>query len=46
MRSLIQLAGRVRRHRPGAVGGVNMVVLDSNLRHYKSLTSLRTKTGV
>ncbi|EER62397.1 CRISPR-associated helicase Cas3 family protein [Acidovorax delafieldii 2AN] len=35
MRSLIQLAGRVRRHRPGAVGGVNMVVLDSNLRHYE-----------
>lgn len=36
MRSLIQLAGRVRRHRPGAVGGVNMVVLDSNLRHFES----------
>lgn len=36
MRSLIQLAGRVRRHRPGAVGGVNMVVLDSNLRHFKN----------
>lgn len=35
MRSLIQLAGRVRRHRPGAVGGVNMVVLDSNLRTYE-----------
>ena len=35
MRSLIQLAGRVRRHRPGAVGGVNMVVLDSNLRNYE-----------
>ncbi|WP_313071464.1 type I-F CRISPR-associated helicase Cas3f [Melaminivora sp.] len=35
MRSLIQLAGRVRRHRPGAVAGVNMVVLDSNLRHYE-----------
>ena len=35
MRSLIQLAGRVRRHRPGAVGGVNMAVLDSNLRHFK-----------
>lgn len=35
MRSLIQLAGRVRRHRAGAVGGVNMVVLDSNLRHFK-----------
>lgn len=35
MRSLIQLAGRVRRHRAGVVGGVNMAVLDSNLRHYK-----------
>lgn len=36
MRSLIQLAGRVRRHRPGAVDGVNIVVLDSNLRHFKN----------
>jgi CRISPR-associated endonuclease/helicase Cas3 len=35
MRSLIQLAGRVRRHRPGAVGGVNIVALDSNLRRYE-----------
>ncbi|MBP7544151.1 MAG: type I-F CRISPR-associated helicase Cas3 [Acidovorax sp.] len=35
MRSLIQLAGRVRRHRPGAVAGVNMAVLDSNLRRYE-----------
>jgi CRISPR-associated endonuclease/helicase Cas3 len=35
MRSLIQLAGRVRRHRPGTVSEVNMVVLDSNLRAYK-----------
>lgn len=35
MRSFIQLAGRLRRHRPGAVDGVNMVVLDSNLRHYE-----------
>ena len=32
MRSLIQLAGRVRRHRPGAVEGVNLLVLNSNLR--------------
>ena len=32
MRSLIQLAGRVRRHRLGAVEHTNMVVLDSNLR--------------
>ena len=32
MRSLIQLAGRVRRHRWGAVERPNMAVLDSNLR--------------
>lgn len=32
MRSLIQLAGRVRRHRPGPVTEVNLLVLDSNLR--------------
>ena len=32
MRSLIQLAGRVRRHRPGAVERTNIAVLDSNLR--------------
>ena len=32
MRSLIQLAGRVRRHRPGAMERTNMAVLDSNLR--------------
>lgn len=35
MRSIIQLAGRVRRHRPGAVVDANIVVLDSNLRHYQ-----------
>ena len=32
MRSIIQLAGRVRRHRPGAVQQPNMVLLDQNLR--------------
>lgn len=35
MRSLLQLAGRVRRHRPGAVAGVNMAVLASNVRRYE-----------
>ncbi|QRI90037.1 type I-F CRISPR-associated helicase Cas3 [Delftia lacustris] len=35
MRSLIQLAGRVRRHRPGAVQEANMWVLDSNLRAFE-----------
>ena len=33
MRSLIQLAGRVRRHRTGAVERSNIAVLDSNLRN-------------
>ncbi|MDD2874921.1 MAG: type I-F CRISPR-associated helicase Cas3, partial [Azoarcus sp.] len=35
MRSLIQLAGRVRRHRPGTVDTPNMLVLESNLRHFE-----------
>jgi CRISPR-associated endonuclease/helicase Cas3 len=35
MRSLIQLAGRVRRHRPGAVDTPNIRVLDCNLRHFE-----------
>lgn len=33
MRSLIQLAGRVRRHRPEPCAAVNVQVFDSNLRH-------------
>ncbi len=36
MRSLIQLAGRVRRHRAGACVQPNIAVLDTNLRHLKS----------
>lgn len=35
MRSLIQLAGRVRRHRPGEVDQPNLTVFDSNLRHFE-----------
>lgn len=35
MRSLIQLAGRVRRHRPGTVNEANILVLDHNLRHFQ-----------
>ncbi|GAB3360441.1 MULTISPECIES: type I-F CRISPR-associated helicase Cas3f [Giesbergeria] len=35
MRSFIQLAGRVRRHRSGAVDGPNILLLDSNLRAYE-----------
>ncbi len=32
MRSIIQIAGRVRRHRPGAVQQPNIVLLNQNLR--------------
>lgn len=35
MRSLIQLAGRVRRHRPEACGEPDVFVLDSNVRSIK-----------
>ncbi|MCE7509726.1 type I-F CRISPR-associated helicase Cas3f [Alloalcanivorax xenomutans] len=33
MRSIIQLAGRVRRHREAACDAPNMVLLDTNLKH-------------
>ncbi|MDD2846809.1 MAG: type I-F CRISPR-associated helicase Cas3, partial [Rhodoferax sp.] len=36
MRSLIQLAGRVRRHRAGACAQPNIALLDTNLRHLQS----------
>lgn len=39
MRSLIQLAGRVRRHRPGVVTQANIRVFQTNLRHYKTPNS-------
>ena len=35
MRSLIQLAGRVRRHRPGSVDTPNILVFNTNLRHFR-----------
>lgn len=35
IRSLIQLAGRVRRHRPGKATSPNIVILQYNLRHYR-----------
>lgn len=34
MRSLIQLAGRIRRHRLGIVNTPNVVVFSTNLRHF------------
>lgn len=36
MRSLIQLAGRIRRHRAGEVSSPNLLILDTNLRHLES----------
>jgi CRISPR-associated endonuclease/helicase Cas3 len=36
MRSLIQLAGRVRRHRPGRVELPNILVFSHNLRHFRA----------
>lgn len=35
MRSLIQLAGRVRRHRSGACEIPNIALLDTNLKHFE-----------
>jgi CRISPR-associated endonuclease/helicase Cas3 len=37
MRSLIQLAGRVRRHRLGSVATPNILVFSHNLRHFLKL---------
>lgn len=36
MRSIIQLAGRIRRHRPGACQTPNLSLLETNLRHLES----------
>lgn len=33
MRSIIQLAGRVRRHRPDAYAPTNLLLLDTNIQH-------------
>ena len=35
MRSLIQLAGRIRRHREGECTSANLRVFDTNLRHFR-----------
>lgn len=37
MRSLIQLAGRVRRHRMGECQSPNLLIFDTNLRHFREL---------
>lgn len=35
MRSLIQLAGRIRRHRDGVMEHPNLLIFDHNLRHFE-----------
>ncbi|MGK7345348.1 MAG: type I-F CRISPR-associated helicase Cas3f [Candidatus Nitrospinota bacterium M3_3B_026] len=47
MRSIIQLAGRVRRHRIGPCESPNIYLLDTNLKHMKngSATPAFTKPG-
>eukprot|EP00952_Eustigmatos_sp_NYUAD-ZCMA_P004003 17529-Eustigmatos_ZCMA.PRE.1 len=35
MRSIIQLAGRVRRHREQACDAPNILLLDTNLKHFE-----------
>ncbi len=35
MRSIIQLAGRIRRHRPGPCRAANLDLLDTNIRHLR-----------
>lgn len=37
MRSLIQLAGRLRRHRDGEIQSPNLLIFDTNLRHFREL---------
>jgi CRISPR-associated endonuclease/helicase Cas3 len=37
MRSLIQLAGRIRRHRDGECTTPNLLIFDTNLRHFREL---------
>ncbi len=39
MRSIIQLAGRIRRHRPGACETPNLYLLDTNVRHLNTPTT-------
>jgi len=45
MRSIIQLAGRVRRHRLGAVKTENIVLLDRNMKGIKGQRPRFTKPG-
>lgn len=45
MRSIIQLAGRVRRHRPTPVHAPNIALLGTNVRHLKRATPVFNRPG-
>ncbi|ANF56261.1 type I-F CRISPR-associated helicase Cas3f [Halotalea alkalilenta] len=45
MRSIIQLAGRVRRHRPTPVHAPNIALLGTNVRHLKRTTPAFNRPG-
>ncbi|WP_104203294.1 type I-F CRISPR-associated helicase Cas3f [Billgrantia saliphila] len=45
MRSIIQLAGRVRRHRPTPAHAPNIALLGTNVRHLKRVTPAFSRPG-
>ena len=45
MRSIIQLAGRVRRHRPAPVHAPNIALLGTNVRHLKRVAPAFSRPG-
>ncbi|WP_416138386.1 type I-F CRISPR-associated helicase Cas3f [Halomonas sp. HK25] len=45
MRSIIQLAGRVRRHRPSSVRAPNIALLGTNVRHLKRAAPAFSRPG-
>ncbi len=45
MRSIIQLAGRIRRHRIGACTSPNLVLLDTNIKHLEGKKDAYSQPG-
>lgn len=45
MRSIVQLAGRVRRHREGRVSSPNLCLLETNVRHLKGESPAYCRPG-
>ena len=45
MRSIIQLAGRVRRHRPNPISEANIALLSTNVKHLEGMRSAFSHPG-